>query len=290
MAVSDHVFHRFPFDLLIQLFATQLSLFSCIPFVLMAAGRAGEDALHTSLPGSPPLSSNVGSPPGSGHDLDGMGTCSGNTLDEKLDALLSKFVHFEAQIAQIPAPTTWIHISRKHLEITRVDLQRSNRISVPSLHVCANSRHMLPQHQMFPDPGLNSNTLTAPQPHGPMAQGHLMTIETHDEDLILPQAQKMNNHEVPSFSDSLVYGRSQSRSYSNHSQDTGCTIMDDFMTKANDLFPTQTRIENLTLQPNGLNAQRVRATPCMCHTRGQEPRPHKEFTTACNFHLISNTL
>ena len=75
VAVSDHVFHRFPFDLLIQLSATQLSLFSCIPFVLMAAGRAGEDALHTSLPGSPPLSSNVGSPPGSGHDLDGMGTC-----------------------------------------------------------------------------------------------------------------------------------------------------------------------------------------------------------------------
>ena len=36
--------------------------------------------------------------------------------------------------------------------------------------------------------------------------------------------------------------------------------MDDFMTKADDLFPTQTQIENLTLQPNGLNAQRVRAT------------------------------
>ena len=57
-----------------------------------------------------------------------------------------------------------------------------------------------------------------------------------------------------------MYGSSQLRSYSNHSQDTGCTIMDDFMTKANDVFPTQTQIENLTLQPNGLNAQRVRAT------------------------------
>ena len=40
MAVSDHVFQRFPFDLLIQVSATQLSLFSCIPFVLMATGRA----------------------------------------------------------------------------------------------------------------------------------------------------------------------------------------------------------------------------------------------------------
>ena len=67
--------------------------------------------------------------------------------------------------------------------------------------------------------------------------------------------------------------------------------MDDFMTKANDMFPTQTQIENLTLQPNGLNAQRVRCnkqTLCMCHTRGQEPKPHKEFTTVSNFHLISN--
>ena len=54
------------------------------------------------------------------------------------------------------------------------------------------------------DPGLHSNTLTAPQPQGPMAQGHLVTTDTHDEDLILPQAKKMNNHEVPSYSDSLV--------------------------------------------------------------------------------------
>ena len=39
VAVSDHVFHRFPFDLLIQVSATQLSLFLCIPFVLMATDR-----------------------------------------------------------------------------------------------------------------------------------------------------------------------------------------------------------------------------------------------------------
>ena len=73
----------------------------------------------------------------------------------------------------------WPHLSLKHLETSRLDLQRWNRISVPSLHVCANSRHMLPQHQMFPvrqDPGLHSNKLAAPQPQGPMAQGHLMTI------------------------------------------------------------------------------------------------------------------
>ena len=92
-AVSDHVFRWFLFDLLIQVSATQLSLFSCIPFVLMATDRAREDAMRTALPGSPPLSSKVGSPRGSGHDLGGMGTRSGNTMDEKLDAS-SEFVHF----------------------------------------------------------------------------------------------------------------------------------------------------------------------------------------------------
>ena len=33
-----------------------------------------------------------------------------------------------------------------------------------------------------------------------MAQGHLTTTETHDEGFIFPQAQKMNNHDVPPFS------------------------------------------------------------------------------------------
>ena len=84
LAVSDHVFHRFLFDLLIQVSATQLSLFLCIPFVLMATGRASEDAMDTSLPGSPPLSSNVGSPHGSGHDLDGM-------CQRSIDALFKEF-------------------------------------------------------------------------------------------------------------------------------------------------------------------------------------------------------
>ena len=55
------------------------------------------------------LCTNVGSPHGSGHDLDGMGTHFGRTLNEKLDAFLSRFVHFEAQIAQILAllENTW---------------------------------------------------------------------------------------------------------------------------------------------------------------------------------------
>ena len=58
-------------------------------------------------------------------------------------------------------------------------------------------------------PGLQSNKLTAPQPQGPMAQGHLMTTETHDEDLIRSEAPKMNNREVPSYFDSLANNTSK---------------------------------------------------------------------------------
>ena len=91
--------------------------------------------------------------------------------------------------------------------------------------------------------------------------------------------------------DSQLYRCSQLRSYSNHSQDTGCTIMDDCMTKASDVFPTQTQIETLNSSAEWLECATCpcnKQTLCNCHTRGQEPRPHKEFTTAGNIHLISN--
>ena len=74
VAVSDHVFHRFASDLLIQVSATQLSKFLCFSFVLMATDRTFEDAVHTTLPGSPAqLSSNVASPYGSTPDLEKTG-------------------------------------------------------------------------------------------------------------------------------------------------------------------------------------------------------------------------
>ena len=50
-----------------------------------------------------------------------MGTRSGNTMDEKLGALLSKFVHFETQIAQIPALTTWMSRMDSHITKTLGD-------------------------------------------------------------------------------------------------------------------------------------------------------------------------
>ena len=49
-------------------------------------------------------------------------------------------------------------------------------------------------------------------------------------------------------------------SYSNHSQDTGCTIMDDIMTKRMICFPLRRKSRFHLFSRNGLNAQRVRAT------------------------------
>ena len=60
---------------------------------------------------------------------------------------------------------------------------------------------MLLQHQMFlvlQDLGTSLVKTMAPQTQGPMVQDHLMTTETHDEDLIHTPAPKMNNHEVAS--------------------------------------------------------------------------------------------
>ena len=42
-------------------------------------------------------------------------------MDEKLDALLSKFVQFEAQIAQIPALTAWMSRMDSHISKTLGD-------------------------------------------------------------------------------------------------------------------------------------------------------------------------
>ena len=57
------------------------------------------------------------------------------------------------------------------------------------------------------DLGIYSDTAMAPQPlglSGLMAQGHLMTIEIQDDDMIRSQAPKMNNHEVPFYYGSLA--------------------------------------------------------------------------------------
>ena len=74
-----------------------------------------------------------------------MGTRRGSTMDEKFDTLLSKFVHFEAQVAQMLALTKWMSRVDSQISKTFGDFETRltewNRISVLSPHVCASSRH-----------------------------------------------------------------------------------------------------------------------------------------------------
>ena len=100
---------------LVQVSATQFVFF--FPPASMAHI---DDASDRPVPESPVqfTTSNVGSPDGSGSDLDGMGTRPGITGDEKLDAILSKFVHCEAQLAQILTLTNWMSRMESHVAKT----------------------------------------------------------------------------------------------------------------------------------------------------------------------------
>ena len=169
------------------------------------------DGTNVPIPPAQASSSNFGSPNGSVSDFDFMGTRSGSTTDEKLDALLSKFVHFETQIAQIPALTNWMFRVDSHITKTLGDFatrltEMEQNFSTGTARLCKVETYAASAYQMYPvrqDPGLHSKKLTA-QPQGPMAQDHLMTTETQDADLILPQALLMNMREVPSYFGSHV--------------------------------------------------------------------------------------
>ena len=81
----------------------------------MATDRACEDAMHTSLPGSPPLSSNVGSPHGSGEIL---WMKSSMPFSQNLNTS-------KPQIAQIPALTGWMSRMDSHITKTLGDFANS---------------------------------------------------------------------------------------------------------------------------------------------------------------------
>ena len=169
------------------------------------------DASGTPVPYSPKqfTSSNLGSPSGSGSDLDGMGTRPGRTTDEKLDALLSKFVHSEMQIAHIPAldvphgftvTTTLGDFATRRAEMEQHFSALTARMCKVETYDAASASIVSGSARSWP----SLEQGTAPQPQGPVAQGHLMTTETQDVDLIFSQALRMNMHIVPSCSGSRV--------------------------------------------------------------------------------------
>ena len=203
LQTSGRSHERFWFCL-VQVSTTRFSLFAAFPPVFMATDCAFEDAMHISLPGSPPLSSNVGSPGGSGHDLDGMASRS---TDEQLTEIRDYYYHsYTLWSFSHPGSPTLKKSSTPFLP-RWPHLQKWNRITTPSLHACARSTEMWSQpqaSQVLQHLGTSLVKTMAPQPQGPVAQDHLMTTGTQDEDLIHSPAPKMNNPVVPFFYDSLA--------------------------------------------------------------------------------------
>ena len=150
-------------DLLIRLSATQLSLFLCIPFVLMATDRAFEDAVHTTLLGSPaPFSSNVGSPYGSAPDLERTVSRS-ITMEENINEIylqLPLFLQNAARIgncvqtlAQTVAAQTTKKVLNKLFGASWLALPRWKQMQLPPQAV--------PARQAL---GTHSDIVTARQP------------------------------------------------------------------------------------------------------------------------------
>ena len=196
LAVPAHAFRRFFVGFLFLVSTLFCSNLMSQPRVVDASG--------TPVPDSPMQfsSSNVGSPHGSGHDLDGMGTCFGNTLDEKFDALVSKFVPFETSLKLVLSRDgcpAWIHISRKHLGILRLDLQRWNRNSVLSLiaRMCKFETCTASASNVFEQ----VDGSTAAGSHCPGSSDDSRNTRRRID---ISQTLMMSMREVPSYSDSLV--------------------------------------------------------------------------------------
>ena len=182
--------------------ATQLSVFLCIPFVFMANFRAFEDAVHTTLPGSPtPSSSNVSSPYGSASDLQRT-VSRAITMDEKSTKSTYSYrfswkTSPELTIASRRFPRMWPPRRLRSQELNK--LLGASQLALPPWKQMQPPAPAAPTRQ---DLGLYLDIVMAPQPlgpSGPMAQGHLTTTGTQDVDTILSQALKMNMHEVPSY-------------------------------------------------------------------------------------------
>ena len=196
VAISDHMFHRFLFDLLTQVSATQLSLFFVHPirfdgYPSRVVWRCS--ACHLAWFADAVIFKcwfsfrfyswpwENGEPPH--HD--------GGKINE-IYVLLPLFL----QNASRRFPRQWSLVMQKSqiLNILLAALQ-------PVLPLW--KRMQLP-HQAVParqEIGSYLDMVMAPQPlglSGPMAQHHLTTTE-QDVDLILSQAPKMNVHEVPSY-------------------------------------------------------------------------------------------
>ena len=115
----------------------------------------------------------------------GMATSRITSVEQTVNALSAKMASFAALEQNVSTLTENVNSLTVHAYARLKRMQRPSPV-VPTRQDC----------------GTYLDIVTAPQPLGPlgpMAQGHLMTVEILGVDLILSQAPKMNKHEVPSY-------------------------------------------------------------------------------------------
>ena len=153
----------------------------------------------------------MGSPSGSLPELDGSGYRA-TTMEDKINEIYLQLPLFLRNTSRIEncvqmlsqtaaSQTTKIRVWNRLLRASWLALPLWKQVQ--PLALAAPTRQ---------DHGTDPDIAMAPQPlglSGPMALGHLMTVEIQDEDLIHSQAPKMNKHEVPFYSGSLANNTSK---------------------------------------------------------------------------------
>ena len=131
----------------------------------MANARTFEDAVHTSLPGSPtPLSNNFGSPDGSAPDIERTGSRSSTRAENqrKSPYSLRKMPLFLQSVSRVE---NWVHtLSQSMATVTTIE-------QVVGGLAARVWKQVQPLPQTFPagqDLGPHWSKLTAPQLQGPM--------------------------------------------------------------------------------------------------------------------------
>ena len=134
------------------------------------------------MPGSPlqDLSSNFGSPDIAVPDLERVGARATSSMEERLEALVCRS-HNQRQPLQ-----TIFQVSNKSLAVSQHGSPHWKLV-----------QPLLPAFLARQDLGPYLDRFTAPQPQGPMTQGHLKNAGRQDADSINSQVQMMKMLEVP---------------------------------------------------------------------------------------------
>ena len=125
----------------------------------------------------------------SGSDLDGMGTRHGTRTEEKLDAIFSKLCTQEAQLAQLPALTSWMSRMESHVTnslgifAARLTEMKQN-FSALAARVCKFETGVNSTSNAPGSPGGSwpLDELMAARPRGPVTLAHLKKAGIQDGD------------------------------------------------------------------------------------------------------------